>query len=145
MNVLICHWLQVREDSPGLDHETAAAPACKSSGDVALRQILGWSLLFKSLPVVKMASLPLVWHKEERNSKIFLAGNQDGSLDFTGTCLLTWPEHVSPQVGGSLTPPTWWMEQQWWMSCYMPEKKVFWGKIVSSHSHFACDFSYIWF
>lgn len=43
----------------------------------------------QELAVVKMASLRWVCHKEERNSKIFLAGNQDGSLDFAGACLLT--------------------------------------------------------
>lgn len=76
-----------------------------------------------------MASLVWARHKEERNSKIFLDVNQGGSLDFDGACQLTWLEHVAPQLGGGLTPPMWWMEPRWWVSCYLPEKKCFGGKL----------------
>jgi len=74
--------------------------------------------------------------EKERSSQIF-----PGSFDFSGPVVwhgqvgiphLPRPLEVLQAAGGTT---------ELLLDC----KKVFRGKIVSSHSHFACDFSYICF
>lgn len=92
-----------------------------------------WS---SSLAKMVFFLLDLMWERKKEAAKYSLL-----PLTFLGLLvgMARWASHTSciPWRSCKLQG-----EPQ---SCYLTAKKVFRGKIVSSHSHFACDFSYICF